>query len=187
MYTMQAWKSDIINWTKLDKPLADFFLNQAEQNLKSTLDLSDRITTRAVSILTIIIPITVLNAGFLLTQLFNHPSSSKYLVWFALAGLLALAVVLIVLAKLITVRQWMAPGGLPREIFTSHMLDNDLSNAHQYVASVMGEIERVQIKIDFNRAQNAQRLNILKWTIWFIAMAFVTLFVFIARQAAFYL
>lgn len=183
---MENWKTDIQYWERLDRNLINFYLSQAETHLKASIDLSDRITARCVSLLTILIPITVLTVGYILSQSFS-PFTNRYLLFIASGGLSALVLILISLTVLVGVREWMSPGGQPKEILTSNMVDTELEPEQQYVAVVLGEIEAIQAKIDVTKQINRRRLNILRFVIWLIVGTFFVVTFFVFRQVAFFI
>lgn len=180
----RIWQTDIQDWTKLTKDIVLFYLTQAESNLKSCLELSDRITTRAFSLLTIIIPIITLTLGYLLKQIIEG-NANYWLLLISITCLIISFVCLYFLVKLIFPRGWMPLGRQPNEIFTSHMVDNDLDQDKKYIAIVMGEIECIQTKIDYNKLQNNKRLKYLKIVLVLISTAFVIVMIFLLRQLYF--
>lgn len=183
---MENWKTDIQDWTKLNKDLVNFYLSQAETHLKANIDLSDRITARATWLLSVIIPITVLTTGYLLSQTFLQ-YTNPYLTQIAAAGLCSLVICLGVLAWLSGKRRWMPPGGEPKEILTSNMVDNQLEGEQLYVAIVLGEVEAVQSKITATKAINQSRLEALKWIIIALVASFTVITIFVLRQLSFYI
>lgn len=183
---MEDWKTDVQDWTRLNKDLITFYLSQAETHLKANIDLSDRITARATWLLSVIIPITALTTGYIFNQLFVQ-QTNIYLLCAAGASLFGLLMCLIILATLVSVRRWMPPGGQPKEILTSNMVDTELERDEQYVAIVLGEIERTQTKIDFTKRINNRRLNRLRFIIGLIVIGFFVLAIFLLRQAMFFI
>lgn len=184
---MERWQTDVKDWTLLNKDLANFYLAQAELHLKANIDLSDRITVRGTWLLSVIIPLTGVTTGYILTQVFGQPAN-LHLLYAACASFILLLACLIILASLVGVRQWMVPGGQPREILTSHMLDTEIDNPElRYVSIVLGEIERTQDKIDFTIRINQRRLNHLKIVIWALVAGFVLIALFVTRQFLFFI
>ena len=185
MENYKIWTTDIQDWTKLTKDTVNFCLSQAELSLKSSVETSDRITTRAFSILTIVIPIVSLSIGYLFKQIIDH-TTDKYILIAAIFALFSCFLSLFYLIRIIFPREWMSLGGQPKEIFTSNMLDNEFSSELKYVALVMGEIQAVQTKIDFNKLSNYKRLDYLKAVIWILSMTFLVITIFAIRQLLFF-
>lgn len=183
---MQNWKTDIQDWTRVNKDLANFYLSQAETHLKANIDLSDRITARSTWLLSVIIPIAAVTTSYILNHAFIK-ETNPYLLYMACASLLAILVCLLVLAILVGVRNWMPPGGQPKEILTSKMVDTELDTDKQYVAIVLGEIERTQTKIDITKRINYRRLKALEFILWFIVCVFFTIGFFVFRQVSFFI
>ena len=186
MENYKIWTTDIQDWTKLTKDTVNFCLSQAELSLKSSIETSDRITTRAFSILTIVIPIVSLSIGYLFKQIIDH-TTDKYILIAAIFGLFSCFLSLLFLIRIIFPRDWMSLGGQPKDIFTSNMLDNEFSPELKYVAIVMGEIQAVQYKINFNQSSNFKRLDYLKAVIVILSITFFCITVFAVRQLLFFI
>lgn len=182
---MENWKTDIQDWTRINKDLVNFYLSQAETHLKANIDLSDRITARSTWLLSVTIPIAAIITGYILNQAFLQQTNPALLL-IATGSLIPAIACLIMLAILVGVRRWMPPGGQPNEIVTSNMVDTELKAEQQYVAIVLGEIEAIQAKIDFTKQINLQRLNILRFVIWLIVFTFLAVSFFVFRQVAFF-
>ena len=186
MESIKSWHTDIQDWTKLTKDTVNFCLSQAELSLKSSIEASDRISTRAFSILTVVIPIITLSIGYLFKQITEH-NADNYILSLAIFCLFFCFMSLFFLIRIIFPRNWMSLGGQPKEIFTSNMLDNDFEPELKFIAIVMGEIQAIQLKIDFNRASNYKRLNYLKAVIWILSITFLIASVFEVRQLFFFI
>lgn len=183
----QIWRTDIKDWSKINKDLINFYLNQAESELKASLDVHDKVTQRAFTILTILIPILSLSFGYLIRQISEH-NTDKFLLVIAIICLIAVIFALYNLIRLIFPRHWMIIGRQPKEIFVSSLVDNDTLTPEQlHIGIVMGEIENIQYKIDSNWIQNEERLKILKQVIWIIVSTLIFIIVLIIRQLLFFM
>lgn len=188
MESQKIWRTDIQNWTRINKDLINFYLNQAEAELKASLDVHDKVTQRAFTILTILIPVLSISFGYLIRQMSEH-NADKFLLVIAILVLIAASVALFFLIQLIFPRQWMILGRQPKEILISAAVDSndELTPEQLYVGIVMGELENIQYKIDYNWAYNIQRLKILKTVIWIISSSVFVVITLIIRQLLFFI
>lgn len=188
MESQKTWRTDVQEWTKINKDLINFYLNQAESELKSSLDVHDKITQRAFTILTILIPVLSISFGYLIHQISGH-NTDKFILVIAIAALFAAMVALFNLIRLIFPRQWMVMGRQPKEIFISAVIDNnkELTPEQLHIGIVMREIEDIQYKIDYNWEHNETRLKTLKRVIWIIASSLFVITLLIIRQLLFFI
>jgi hypothetical protein len=184
----QMWQTDIQDWTKITKDMVNFYLNQAEAELKSTLDLHDKITTRAFALLTILIPITTLTIGYIIRQI-AEKNADKYLLAVAVVCLYATISCLYLLIRLVFPRQWLSSGRPPKDIFTSQMIDtpHEYTDEQRYVGIVMREIENIQYKITFNDATSIPRLYSLRVVIITLSTTFFLIALLLVRQLCFFI
>lgn len=182
---MEGWKTDVKDWEKVGKDTVNFYLAQAELHLKSNIELSDRITARGTWLLSAIIPIAALVTSYILNQTFLE-TPNLFLIRIASSGLSVILICLILLSFLVGTRKGMFPGGQPREIFTSNIVDTTLNKDEQYSEIVITEIQAIQDKIDYTKRVNRCRLKMLSVAIWLIVLVFISVFFFLLRQISFF-
>jgi hypothetical protein len=155
------WSISAPQKKQISDDLASFILDQAEKALKSTAETSDKITTRAFTVLLILLPIFSTLIGLLINSIKSHGNSHVLDISFFAVLILVCVFAMFHLITLVFPRNFMGVGRQPNEIVVAGMLDNNLDNAKRLLAFKFNEIKNCQNKINFNRNQNAKRILVL--------------------------
>lgn len=166
--TDEIWEIDPENKKHLDKDIAQFILEQGEKTLRHTIEISDKTTARAFNMLLILLPISSTVIGFLINEVKNAKSYKEIDIYFFGCITIICTVALMYVVKLIYPRKTMEIGREPKNIAVNNMLQNDKSPEEKLRVIKLNEIRNCQYKIDYNRKQNAQRIqmvsNLTKYT-----------------------
>jgi len=98
------WKSDIVNWDKLTKDTALLMLNQSETLLKETIETAKLISSKANSLITILITAASTLLAYILTNI-NKNDKNAMLLGTAFLSFLVIALSIIFCAKTLLIIQ----------------------------------------------------------------------------------
>lgn len=168
----KSFEMPVSDWTKVKIDNALFILNEAKDYLKNLSDISVRITARAFSILTVLIPITSALIAYLVGQSTKGISNIHFIIYYVSFIIIVLIVIMFFLGILINPRGYMPLGRRPVDLCSDEMLGVNLTAQLSIIALVLSEIETCQAKIDFNERQNIERTNLLKRCIKSVAILF---------------
>lgn len=156
-----SWKIEPEYKKKIEAELADFILEQGEKALRHTIDIADKTTNRAFTIVLILLPI-ISTVIALLVNAMKSPDKYQTLdICFFSILLFMCSLSLFYLVKLVFPRFFMTFGREPKDIIVREMLENDLSPEKKLLAFKFNEIKNCQSKIDYNKCQNSKRILVL--------------------------
>jgi hypothetical protein len=156
--TDEIWEIDPENKKHVDKDIAQFILEQGEKALRHTIDVSDKATNRAFSMLLILLPVSSTIIGFLINEIKKaRPYQHADIYFFCTLAIICI-VALIYIIKVVYPRNTMEIGREPKNIAVSNMLQGDKSSEEKLRVIKLNEIKNCQYKIDYNRKQNAERV-----------------------------
>ena len=156
------WKIQVNDWEKINKESAMFIINEADKFLKYTIEVSDKITTRAFSFLLITLTILIGIIGFTFQSYKECSALSPNLICNFLFAIM-LIIVSVFLILIVSPRFFMMTGRSPKEIAINEFLCNDsLTPELSYLALILNEIENYQAKIEYNIDQNQKRTKRFK-------------------------
>lgn len=189
MENTNPWRVPVEDLEKLDKDTAKFLFDYGEKRLKHLLEVSDRTTTRAISILTLSIPLV----GFLLSALFKHyfgDDSSLLSIQILIACWVSIVVCLFCMICWGIVgfpRVMHQMGREPKVLFKKELIDNEYYlKENQFKLILIVETEELQQRIDYMQAQSNRRICILKTGLLTIAFytgaCFITLVLLVLFQ-----
>lgn len=177
----ENFKIPVTDWTNVKIENAKFVLAEAKDNLKYLDDQSSRISNRAFSILTVLVPITGALIAFVVGQIMKEAIQSAFIIWYVISIIVCLIAIMFLLGRLVMPRKFMSLGRPPKDICNDDMLGLSLSKELSMVAIVMNEIENCQQKIEYNEIQNDKRTKLLsrsmKSLILVFTLAIVTLII----------
>lgn len=165
------WKIDPEYKKKINLDLANFLLDQAEKALKNTTETADKITTRAFTLLLILIPIVSTITGLLLASVKDSVKTHSLDIGFFTVLILVGGFIIYQLIKLIYPRDFMGVGRQPNETVVSDMFNNDLDETKRLLAFKFNELKNCQHKISYNRQQNEKRILVLTKILSLIAIS----------------
>ncbi|WP_158828988.1 hypothetical protein [Mucilaginibacter lacusdianchii] len=162
------WDLDTEDKANIDDLLANYILDQGDKALRHTLDIADKTTTRAFTVLLFMVPVTSTIISFLITELHKGPQQTYLNVGFFLLLVIACCVNLFFLIRLVFPRNTMVVGREPRDIAVKSVLTRECSSPDKVLILKINEIKNCQHRISYNKKQNAERIErfsqILKWT-----------------------
>lgn len=139
-----------------------FIYQNAFEYVKDTTERSNRITVRAFSIITILIPITSAIIAFLYNQVQTGSINKPILFSLTVIVVLCLLVIMLMLGSVIFPRLFMPVGREPKLVADDEMLGVSLEKEYALIALYINEIENCQAKIEYNLLQNLNRTRLLK-------------------------
>ncbi|MBU1759227.1 MAG: hypothetical protein KKB19_00100, partial [Bacteroidetes bacterium] len=159
------FKIEITDWTNIDLVNAKFILSEAKDFCKYQNDNSDKITNRAFSILSILLPIVATLIIFIVKEK-STPTFSDDLVFKLLSFVvIVLLIIMFFLSQVVFPRMFMPLGREPKDLCSSDFLGTTLKKENAQIALVLNEIEATQLKINYNKKQNLTRTTKLKWSL----------------------
>lgn len=178
---MEKFKIVSPDWTKIDVANAKFILQEAKDYLKCQEDNSQRITNRAFTILSILIPILTALLVFIVQQKI-HPSFNFGFVVFLCCSVIALMMVMFLLAKIVFPGYFFTVGRPPRDLCIPEFLGFGIETELAHLALILNEIEANQYKIDCNGAQIIQRTNRLKFAMIVLGLIVIDTLVYLCLK-----
>lgn len=133
---------------------AKFILSQADSFLKSTVETTNILTGRAISVIQILIPLIGADFVYVLTFL-KSESYGDYL--FHIAGflLIILCVTMTLAIRMFHIVKIADVGSEPCKLATENLLLSDTEN--QELILILNEIENYQSRIDLNLKNNSEK------------------------------
>ncbi len=154
------WKSELKDWEKVDKEVYKFCLDQAEKRLINVIDDSEKITSRAYTLIGVLIPILSICVGIVLKYV-NGNSHFDFIVYLSIICVILLGYCLWKLSKLVGVRRIWYSGTEPRNLCKSEFIEADGLIDDEPIKFLMkSEIEQIQHKIDQNSLVNYSRIGV---------------------------
>jgi len=165
---------NVSDWKSIEIENIKFILTEGQSYFKFLSDAKIRITSKAFSIITILIPICSILTAYISKSISNEQFTNKGLVCFVIAILIMLLYILFRLGKIIKPKNSMPFGREPFELFKDERMlginwDKDLS----IKALVIAEIENTQAKIEYNRENNKHIQEELDKSMMLIGYLFV--------------
>lgn len=145
----------VSDWKKVEIENIKFILTEAQAYFRFLSEAKIRITTRAFSIITILIPLSCLLIAFIIKSIDNEQFTNKQFVFLGTIILINLLYILYGLGKIIMPKKSMPFGREPFKLFQEERLlglnyDKELSMK----ALILNEIEDTQNKIEYNKENN---------------------------------
>lgn len=146
----ERWSPYFEYWEDLSVEAAKLIFQQSEKRFLDTVENHKNITTRAYTMLSIIITVLSVLITFFAARLVSISDTNLASVIIACAVVVAAIWCFVLLVQLIFPRRYMAPGSEPKNL----MMENYLSypKEEQLLVWLYSEIEQLQIKIDFNES-----------------------------------
>lgn len=176
---IEPWALPIKTQAQLDTVEIEtvrFFFAQAEKLLENLLEITDSFQTRAVYMITVIIPALVIVAGYIGT----HLEETVNIIALSVAAT-CLVLSLFNCLKIINIHTSLRAGSAPDKLIDLVWLEK--SGAAQTKAIILNECRDYQSRINRRINDNIQLGKNLKWALRFlIYMPFVTAEVFILSK-----
>lgn len=147
-------KMDFGNWTDIKIDSAKFIFHQAEIFLKSTCETTTSLTSRAVSLIQILIPLIGIDFVYVTSFILNK-DFSNVLLHVSTYFLLVLSFCLFKAIRMYRTVPVADPGSQPLKLATKAMLFSDLE--YQELILILNEIEQYQDRIENNLSNNIEK------------------------------
>lgn len=164
----------VSDWHKVSTNCAQLIFSEAKSYLEYLNMVCDKITARAFSIFTLLMPITSALIVFLVNQIMRSAGKFQFLTLFTVAIISALIVIMFQLGILIRGRGFMSLGHAPKDLCTDKFLGVTMQEDDSLKALLLGAIESYQKKISFNETQNSARIQSLNFCIKEIGLLLVS-------------
>jgi hypothetical protein len=177
MKKVNQWKTDILYWDKISKDIYLYMFQQGEKALQITQDAHEKITVRAFTLLSIVVPIL----SVVISYFINHPMMPAPLKAMTAFASVTGFILIWLLAKLVLPRKRMNVGSPPNRLFTAEALIGNIEVFQQldddtkFKALMSEELQGIQYRIDYNEAIHKNRVFILKCA-YLIILSNITLF-----------
>jgi len=154
----KQWKIEVEDWTEINIDAALFIFTEADKFLKHTIENRDRTSKRGSTFLLIMLSIATAIAGYTFNEFSKNQEFSSTVIINALY-LICILPVIYSLVRLISPGVYYFNGREPKEIAIPAYLSNRLlPQKYAYLALVNCEISACQARIEYNLAQNRDRL-----------------------------
>ncbi|MDO1512369.1 hypothetical protein Q2T41_18180 [Maribacter confluentis] len=168
---MSKFKIDKSNWKSIPIESVKFILSEAKDYLDYTLVESNKITSRAYSIILLLFAVLSAVIGYTFNKMVLGGFEKIILLNFCFVAVLVF--ILIQLGRLIFPRKIMQKGRIPKKLALPQFLNNPKLNGNEnYLAFIIQDIEVVQEKIDYNLIKNEKRQGKLKNNMIAVAVLF---------------
>lgn len=148
---MPNW--EIKDWNRMQPEVAKFILDQSEKKLIETVETAERHTQRALNVLTVCLPATLIVASYILE---TDERSSMY--GMAIIVLTTLVVIAWLSIKVYRIYEIHTVGNNPKKLIRED--DNVADDELQFVVETIESIER---RITFNVEKNRERGRYMLW------------------------
>jgi hypothetical protein len=160
MSTIEPWESPVSDIAAINKELLKFYFDQTEKCLKSSIDLSDRISTRCYALLAILLPAISIVIGYLVKIVILKEDSVPAMHGFLCTALMPLLAGLSLLISAVFPKEYTYLGSSPRNKMVERVFDNeDFKDENSYKLMLVYEIEEYQGRIDYVDSQNKTRVG----------------------------
>ncbi|GAA5220606.1 hypothetical protein [Membranihabitans marinus] len=170
----EDWKLELPDWKKANLKSLEFIHTKANEAFNYTTNVADKISSRAFTFISILIPILTLIISFVIKLLYvqNEPIPRCFLTNVIFICLL-FVISFFGLIFIIYPKKFMHAGREPKELSDAQFIQNqNLNTEEQYLALLIGEIEGLQKKITVNERINNDRICMLKTVLTFLLIAF---------------
>lgn len=165
------WSLEISDWTKSNVKSLELIHTKANEAFNYTTNVADKVSSRAFTFISIIVPIISLIIGLLGNQIVE-PTKSIPSTVLIVALIICVPSVLSLgaLIWMIFPKKFMHAGREPKKLAIPQFIqDDNFSSDEQYLSLLISEIEDLQLKIDYNKLINSKRLKVLKWVLRIIS------------------
>lgn len=155
------WKTDIEKFENLTLEDVKFLFSQAEKKLDDTIKVSEAITTRSYTIITLLVGILTATTGILLKSLIENGVRYYQSILLMAAIVYLISCLLLLIWNISATKYWTLgsePKYLSRNIFFTDEIAKELRTIYLY----MNEIEFYQERIEINLEKNHTRFIILR-------------------------
>lgn len=167
------WVHDLKDWENVNLDAYKFIFDQGEKRLSQILDESEKITSKAYTLIGIVIPILSLAIGYLIER---HEVIYKPLLYILSGVIIIISLCLILLWILIRRRNIWYLGTEPQLIATSAYLESvDLQDEETVKCLYLDGLTHIQAKITSNKEVNRKRITIFSTCLSLILVSFIVI------------
>ncbi|MCD8445692.1 hypothetical protein [Tenacibaculum finnmarkense] len=172
------YQINVKDWRKIPMQNLQFILSQAESKLIYTINNSDKITQRFYSILILLIGLFTAGIGYF-SNLYSKCVIYNFKYFVNIIFLIILFIEILLFIKHINPRLFNSQGRYPNEFSNNNFLEpnNEITEEEQYKALIIGEINNLESKLEFNKIQNKKRLIALRNLIFSILVLMTIYFI----------
>lgn len=155
------WKTDIENFENVSIDDVKFLFSQAEKKLDDTIKVSEAITSRSYTIITLLAGILTATTGILLKGLIENKIKS-YQSILTITALIYLITCLLFLIWNISATKYWTLGSEPQHLCKNIFFTNEIQKELRTIYLYINEIEFYQERIEINLEKNRTRLVVLR-------------------------
>jgi len=161
------WELNLPNWTRANSKSLEFIHSKASESFQYTIEVAEKLSSRAFTLISIIIPVVALILGLISGDvLVNNEEIPKVIKVAASLFCIPAVLSLGILIWMIFPKKFMHPGREPKLVaIPDHIQGDNYSADEQYISLLIGEIEDLQRKISYNECNNNRRIWALKWVL----------------------
>jgi len=159
----EIWNISPENKAKIDKDIANYVIEQAEKSLKYSIEVADKTTSKAITLLLVLLPVASTIVGFLVNSVKQYKTLMSPETLLLMYFLILCIVALIFAVKLVLPRNTMGLGREPKQLIVDQVLQlAGCSGEQKLLIYKLNEIKNYQFKIEHNQAQNNTRILLFK-------------------------
>lgn len=164
-----------VSWKLTDVKSMELLFDEAKTRVADTIKDHYEISKKAFAILLVVLSITSVICGFLISQ-FANEALDKVLVAIAVIAFIFSAFILFFLVNLVRPTKFHPPGREPRKVMTNELFKNDkIEGDNIYKALLYKELVHSQAQIDLNQHINTKRLERLDFVLRLITIVSILL------------
>lgn len=155
------WVTDIENFENITVEDAKFLFSQAEKKLDDTIKVSDTITARSYSIITVLVGILTAVSGVFLKSVLEKGINRSELILESVGVIYLIGCLLFLIWNVSATKYWTL-GSEPQHLCRNKFFEDDLPKNLISVYLYINEIENYQERITVNLEKNRNRFLILR-------------------------
>ena len=166
------WELKLENWVEANPKILIKIHDKGNQLLDYTIVLDEKISNRAFTLISILVPILYLVLGLILRFAFyDMEIEDRPILWISIVVCLINGICLGYLIWIVFPKSFMHPGREPKASSNINFIQSEkFSPDEQEIGFLINEIQNLQFKIEHNESINRKRLRYLKAMIWVIAV-----------------
>lgn len=155
------WKTDIDNFENLTVEDAKFLFSQAEKKLDDTIKVSESITNRSYSIITLLVGILSATSGIFLKSIIEN-GIKYYQSILTIVAILYLIGCLFLLIWNISATKYWTLGSEPQHLCKNVFFTDQVPANLRTIFLIINEVENYQERIEVNLEKNRTRFILLR-------------------------
>jgi len=159
------WKTDIVKFENITVEDVKFLFSQAEKKLDDTIKVSEAITTRSYTIITLLVGILSATTAILLKSLIDNGVKNYQSVLIITAIVYLIICLLFLIWNISATKYWTLgsePQYLCRNIFFTDEIPKELRTVYLYMNEIEFYQERIEINLEKNRTRFVMLRNVIR-------------------------